>query len=74
GIVFVLAFSTWVTLTEAKLIPKFLPFETYYAGLVGNVLFFAIGYLLAAAFFKPRRDLTNLTIWTQTDDWKALND
>lgn len=74
GIVFVLVFSTWVTLTEAKIIPKFLPFETYYAGLVGNVLFFAIGYLLAAAFFKPRRDLTNLTIWTQTEDWKALND
>lgn len=74
GIVCVLAFSTWVTLVEAKVIKMAIPFETYYTGLVGNLVFFVVGYLAASAFFKPKKDLTNLTIWTQTEDWKALND
>jgi len=42
------------------------PVNTYYAGLVGNLLMFVMGYFVAALFQKQKRDLTNLTVWTRT--------
>jgi len=40
--------------------------DQYYVGLVGHVIMFAIGFGAAAALGRrSRRDLTNLTVWTQ---------
>lgn len=40
-------------------------FDTYYTGLIGNLLTFVLGFLVSSVFAGPRRDLTNLTVWTQ---------
>lgn len=73
GILCTLSFSLWLALVELKVLPATVPFETYYGGIIGNLIMFAVGYLTGTFFFKNRRDLTNLTIWTQTDKWKALH-
>jgi len=41
------------------------PIDTYYAGLLGNLIMFFVGYGLARLIGSPQRDLTNLTVWTQ---------
>ena len=82
GIIFTVLFSTYISLIELKIITKDLflnwgfsegiskflaqPMDTYYAGLTGNIVIFAIAYVLAITFLpgKPR-DLKNLTIWTR---------
>lgn len=43
------------------------PMDTYYAGLVGNLMLFVIAYLLGSLVFHRTRDLKNLTVWDQ--DW-----
>lgn len=43
------------------------PIDTYYAGLLGNLIMFFVGYGLACVFGSPSRNLTNLTVWTQDD-------
>lgn len=40
--------------------------NTYYAGIVGNLLMFVVGYGLGS-LWRPKKDLTNFTVWT-TDD------
>jgi SSS family solute:Na+ symporter len=41
-------------------------FDSYYTGIVGNLLTFAVGYT-AARLFRPRaHEVTNLTLWTRT--------
>jgi len=40
-----------------------LPFDTYYTAFVGNVVMFAVGFLLASLLPKRPRDLTNRTLW-----------
>lgn len=71
GIFFAVAFSALISLAELGWLPADLiawihaHFDSYYTGIVGNVLMFCVGYL--AAGFLPRRtgNLTNLTVWTQ---------
>jgi hypothetical protein len=41
--------------------------DTYYSGVIGNLLMFCLTYFLASTVFKRERELTNLTVWTQ--DW-----
>jgi hypothetical protein len=50
------------------------PFETYYGGIVGNFIMFVVGYSLGSLIFRTKRDLTNLTVWTQSKEWKAMNE
>jgi len=42
-------------------------FESYYTGIVSNAVMFVVGYGLSIALPERRRDLTNLTVWTQDD-------
>lgn len=44
-----------------------LPIDHYYTGFLGNFLVFGIAALLGATIFRTRRDLTNLTVYTQDD-------
>jgi SSS family solute:Na+ symporter len=72
AIVCTLAFSLWLALVEMKVINAVVPFETYYGGLVGNLIMFFVAYILGSVLFPARRDLTNLTVWTQTEEWKSM--
>jgi solute:Na+ symporter, SSS family len=74
AIVATLAFSLWLALVELKVIAPIVRFETYYGIIIGNFIMFAVAYALGALFFKSKRDLTNLTLWTQTEEWKSLDE
>lgn len=41
------------------------PIDTYYTGMLGNIFMFFIGYGVACLVRPSKRDLTNLTVWTQ---------
>ncbi|MBX7259656.1 MAG: sodium:solute symporter [Candidatus Hydrogenedentes bacterium] len=43
------------------------PMDSYYAGLAGNIIMFAVAYVLSIFVFTAKRNLNNLTFWTQ--DW-----
>ncbi|KZY37614.1 sodium:solute symporter [Alcanivorax sp. HI0083] len=49
GIGCTLVFTGWTILTNNQLLPEALsaPFDLYYTGLIGNVLMFLVGYLVA---------------------------
>ncbi len=67
GILCTLAFTTWMALTKLGWLPQALqsPIDTYYAGLLGHVIMFLVGYVLGMVLPKRERDLNNLTLWTQ---------
>ncbi len=68
GILFAVVFSAWVSLAELGWLPQLnIHFETYYTGVVGNIVMFAIGFTLAHVLPNRQRDLRNLTVWTQDD-------
>lgn len=66
GLACTLLFTTW-TVIPSDWLPDFLhvPFDLYYVRIVGNLVFFVVGFL--ASLLIPRRgsSLTNLTIWHQ---------
>ncbi len=71
GILAAVSFSAFISLAGLGWLPGGLSetvslhFETYYTGLVGNVLMFVLGVGVSSLLPKHPRDLTNLTIWTQ---------
>ena len=69
GIAITFIFSLWSVLARQGVFPEALniPFDLYYTGMVGHILMFATAFLAAALIFKKKdkKDLTNLTIWTQ---------
>ena len=67
GLSFSFMFTLWSILSENNILPPFLsfPFDLYYTSIVGNVIMFIIGFLVASLFPGKKRDLTNLSIWTQ---------
>ncbi|MBN1341573.1 MAG: sodium:solute symporter [Phycisphaerae bacterium] len=58
-------FTAW-TLTRSWL-PDFMnvPFDLYYAGIVGHLVMLVVGYLVGSMISNRKRDLTNLTVWRQ---------
>ncbi len=71
GILFAVAFSAFISLAGLGWLPENMirvldrHFDTYYTGVVGNIVTFAAGFFLAAVLPRHPRDLTNLTVWTQ---------
>jgi SSS family solute:Na+ symporter len=71
GIVFAVAFSTFISLVALGWLPEEVTriverhFDTYYTGVIGNVVMFLVGFLLAAVLPHRPRNLINLTVWTQ---------
>ena len=74
GIVATFLFTIWMTIRE--FLPRFyegtatsdfFPYtDSYYTGILANLMIFLIGYFVAAFFLPARnRDMTNLTVWTQ---------
>jgi SSS family solute:Na+ symporter len=69
GIILTFIFSSWTVLSSNELLPNWLsvPFDLYYTGLIGNILMFVSIFIISAILYKKKRDLPNLTIWTQKD-------
>lgn len=71
GLVFAVAFSALVSAHGLGWLPKDFSnamgrhFDSYYTGLVGNVVMFLAGFIMATLLPSRPRDLTNLTVWTQ---------
>ncbi len=69
GIAVTFVFSLWTVLAKQGLMPDFLtvPFDLYYTGMIGHILLFATAFVASVFIFKKKekKDLTNLTVWTQ---------
>jgi len=57
----------WLGLPEAVAGWLAKPIHTYYTGIFGNIIMFVAGYGAACLFQRQRRDLTNMTVWTQQE-------
>ncbi len=55
--------ADWIKTVEAH-------FDSYYTGIIGNLLTFAVGYTVARLFRPSSREVSNLTLWrrSQTAD------
>jgi len=69
GIAVTFVFSLWTVLAKQGLMPDSLtvPFDLYYTGMIGHILLFATAFVASVFIFKKKekKDLTNLTVWTQ---------
>ncbi|MCC6682150.1 MAG: sodium/solute symporter [Phycisphaeraceae bacterium] len=68
GILFTVIFSIWCVLSGRGLLPEALTagFDLYYAGVIGNLLLFGIGYLVGYLIPSGRQPEPRLTIWGHT--------
>ena len=66
GIACTLIFVGWTLLAKHGKLPErwSVPFDLYYTSVVGNLVMFAIGYMIGLVVFPNERNLANLTIWT----------
>ncbi len=80
GIVCTVVFTVYGALGEWKIVTKEMfmnwgisesistvlaqPVNTYYIGIFGNIIMFAVIYVVSLLFEREKRDLTNLTVWT----------
>ncbi|HOZ48961.1 MAG TPA: Ser-Thr-rich GPI-anchored membrane family protein [Candidatus Hydrogenedentes bacterium] len=67
GIVATLLFSAWMALSSLGWLPEHLEssIDSYWAGILGHVITFLVGFGVGCLLPKRPRDLTNLTVWTQ---------
>jgi SSS family solute:Na+ symporter len=71
GILFAVVLSALVSMSGLGWLPPAVSrqidslFDSYYTGVIGNVIMFVTGYGLALLLPVKPRDLTNLTVWTQ---------
>ena len=64
GIVATMLFTAWTILSKNEVLPEMLsvPFDLYYTGIIGNVVMFIVVYLMAT-WFRPNRNIDDMTIW-----------
>jgi len=78
GIALAVAFSATISLVELGWAPApftewlHARFDSYYTGVLGNIVMFVSGYTLGRLLPRPHKDLANLTIWTQSPETAAL--
>ena len=73
GILCTFLFTTWTILPNVEvllnheILPDQLrvPFDLYYTGIIGNLTMFVVGFLAATLFPGKKKDMKNLTVWTQ---------
>ncbi|MDZ4858103.1 MAG: sodium/solute symporter [Candidatus Hydrogenedentes bacterium] len=80
GILFTVLFSSAFSLYELGLFANIAPglhaflkanFDTYYVTVVGNIVMFVLGYIFGMLLPARKRDLKNLTVWTQDESMPA---
>lgn len=76
GIAVTFVFSVWTVLSKQGVLHDSItaPFDLYYTGMIGHILLFATAFVASVFVFKKKdkKDLTNLTVWTQ--DGKPIDD
>ena len=66
GIIATLIFTLIMVLGKIGILDlSWLPLDEYYVGLIGNLVMFGIGFAASCILPGRKRDLTNLTVWTQ---------
>jgi len=65
GIAAALVFTGYAILAQFGVVPKVI--ETYYAAIIANFIVFLVGYAAALVLPARKRDLTNLTVWDQSE-------
>jgi len=67
GISITFLFSLWTVFASHEMLPDWLslPFDLYYTGFIGNIIMFATIFMIASLLSKDKKDLKNLTVWTQ---------
>ncbi len=67
GIIATLAYTLWMLAKRFEVLPPgtFPDTDPYYTGIIANMLFFVTGFFVGGLLPKKKRDLTNLTVWTQ---------
>ncbi len=71
GLAFAVAFSFLISLAQLGWLPQAWGqaiesrFDTYYTGLIGNVVTFLLGYVVGRCLPERSKELPNLTVWTQ---------
>jgi len=67
GVAFTFLFSIWTIMTDYGLLPDWLsvPFDLYYTGIIGHIVMFATIFIAALLIIEKKKDLKNLTVWTQ---------
>ena len=65
-----IAWSLYITLGRYELIPAAWQsnVDDYYTGIISHIVMFAVGLLAGSLLPGKKRDLTNLSVWTQTKD------
>jgi SSS family solute:Na+ symporter len=73
GIILTFTFSLWTILSGQGVLPEWVsaPFDLYYTGFIGNIVMFTAIFATASLISRRKRDLTNLTVWTE--DGKKLD-
>jgi len=69
GVAATFLFSVWTILAARDMLPSWmsLPFDLYYTGIIGHVVMFISIFVAALLFLTRKKDLKNLTVWTQDD-------
>ncbi len=67
GILITFLFSLWTVVASHGFLPDWLslPFDLYYTGFIGNIIMFATIFMIASLLSKGKKDLKNLTVWSQ---------
>jgi len=70
GLCVSMVFVAWAKLSDAGMLPISFSLSVfaYYVAVIGNLISFSVAYLVSACAGKKRtpRDLTNLTVWSQS--------
>jgi len=68
AILFTAGYTLYMTFVGMGVIPESLRINhNYYTGLFGHLLMFVLGYIVGTLWTGKRKDLHNLTVWTQDD-------
>lgn len=65
GLLLTALFTLWTILAKKNMLPEILslPFDLYYTAIIGNLLMFLSGYVVALFIFKRRESTGEFTIW-----------
>ncbi len=67
GIAATTLYTLWMIAKKFELLPPgtFPDTDEYYTGFIANVVMFLVGFFVGGLLMRKKRDLTNLTVWTQ---------
>ncbi len=66
GLILTALFTLWTILAKKGLLPTGwnLPFDLYYTAIIGNLLMFFSGFIVASFIFTAKRDVSEFSVWS----------